>query len=390
MTFNSNHMKNLWYFGLEPLKERYTYQLSEEWIPETFRHEKVNFIQLRGNIETGTIRVGSVLDAYGRGAYAMSQCQKFMSAISAGLVKNGDVIYLQDFWTPGIESVFYMLDLYGIKVDVYSMLHAQSVDEYDFTHPMRKWMRGFELGIDAYHKGIFVGSSIHKAQLREAGFKAPIHVVSLPIHKELAVEVLAGHDDFVKEKQIIYTSRFDKEKNPYFMLEVAMHFLDRNRDFVWVITTSADEFKSNVPGFVPYMISLAKRNPRLVLKPNLTKVEYYIEVQKSMVQFNSALQDYVSWTLIESTMFDCDVCYPNFRSFPEILSDDRMYKAFDRYDAVDKLESILMSPKSHQHISDISDLGRRLEAYIMTNDIGNQEFNIWHETEYVSNLLSLC
>ena len=384
-------MKNLFYFGLEPLQERYTYQLSEQWIPDTFaNNKKVNFVQVRGNRSAGKIKVGSVLDAQGRGDYAMQQCSQFLEFINTGKVKNGDIIYLQDFWTPGIESVFYMLDLYGIKVDLYSMLHAQSVDEYDFTHPMRSWMRGFELGIDAYHKGIFVGSSIHKQQLRDAGFKAPIHVVSLPLHKELALATLDDFNAFEKQKQIIYTSRFDKEKNPYFMLEVALDFLERNKDFVWVITTSSEEFKSNLSGFVNHMNLAALKQPRLILKRNLTKVEYYQELQKSKVQFNSALQDYVSWTLLESTMFGCDVCYPNFRSFPEILHESRMYKVFDKDEAVLTLENLIQFQVSHQHISDISDLGRRLEAYIMTNDIKNQEFNIWHETDYIKNLLRLC
>lgn len=384
-------MRNLFYFGLEPLQERYTYQLSEQWIPETFaNNKKINFIQVRGERSLGKIKVGSVLDAQGRGDYAMQQCSQFLEFINTGKVKSGDIVYLQDFWTPGIESVFYMLDLYGIKVDLYSMLHAQSVDEYDFTHPMRSWMRGFELGIDAYHKGIFVGSSIHKKQLRDAGFKAPIHVVSLPLHKELALATLNDYDAFSKENQIIYTSRFDKEKNPYFMLSVALNFLERNPHYKWVVTTSGEEFKSNIHGFVNHMNLAALKQPRLILKRNLTKVEYYQELQKSKVQFNSALQDYVSWTLLESTMFGCDICYPNFRSFPEILDEDKMYQPFNMFDAVQKIEQCLKTPNNHSHISDISDLGRRLEAYIMTNDIGNQEFNIWHEKEYIFNLLTLC
>lgn len=384
-------MRNLFYFGLEPLQERYTFQLSEQWIPETFaNNKKINFVHLRGNVYPGKIIVGSVLDAQGRGTYAMEQCQEFLKLIGQGDVKNGDIIYLQDFWTPGIESIFYMLDLYNIKVDLYSMLHAQSVDEYDFTHPMRSWMRGFELGIDAYHKGIFVGSGIHKQQLREAGFKAPIHVVSLPLHKELALGTLDGFDAFEKQNQIIYTSRFDKEKNPYFMLEVALDFLEENEDYVWVVTTSGEEFKSNIPGFVNHMNIAAVKQPRLILKRNLSKVEYYQELQKSKIQFNSALQDYVSWTLLESTLFGCDVCYPNFRSFPEIIDADRLYKPFCKYDALLLIDVILENPISHSEFSNISDLGRRLVAYIMTNDIGSQEFNVWHEKEYIKTLLRLC
>jgi len=373
-------MRNLWYFGLEPLKERYTYQLSEEWMPDTFKKAAVNFIHLRGEKDDGKISVGSVLDAYGRGVYSMSQCQQFMKAIAAGKVQNNDIVFLQDFWTPGIEAVFYMLDLYGIKIKLYSMLHAQSVDEYDFTYHMRDWMRDFELGIDKRHSGIFVGSTIHKEQLRNAGFKAAIHVVSLPIHQELAKKV-AFKGVVKKERQVIFTSRFDKEKNPYFMLDVALRFLDRNPEFTWVITTSGDDFKSSIPGFVNEMKALAEINPRLVLKANLTKEEYYLELQKSLVQFNSSLQDYVSWTLLESTMFSCDIVYPNFRSFPEIIDSDRLYKAFDVKSAVLLLNKVTKEPRTHHHIVKKSDLGRRVEAHIMLSDLV-EEFNIWHEESY--------
>ena len=380
-------MKNLFYFGLEPLKERYTYQLSKQWIPNSFKKYDVNFTTIEGSKESGKISVGSVLDAFGRGRYSMNQCVNFMEKISNGEVKDGDIVYLQDFWTPGIEAVFYMLDLYKIKIKLYSMLHAQSVDEYDFTHNMKNWIRHFELGIDSRHDGIFVGSTIHKEQLRNAGFKAPIHVVSLPIDYN-SVYLTKGIDTLLKKrKQVIFTSRLDKEKNPYFMLKVAEDFLNRNPDYDFIITTSGDYFKSSIEGFVDFMENEAKKNPRLILKNNLSKEDYYNELIKSQIQFNSSLQDYVSWTLLESTLFGCDVCYPNFRSFPEILDDNRMYKAFDVKSAVGLLESIRKEPKTHFRISETSDLGRRLIARIIVEGAGEKEFNIWQEEEFIKNIL---
>ena len=86
--------------------------------------------------------------------------------------------------------------------NIYAMLHAQSVDEYDFTYPMRTWMRGFELGLDKRMTGIFVGSSIHKEQLREAGFESPIHVVSLPIHKQATLDKFLSYDSSAKRETI--------------------------------------------------------------------------------------------------------------------------------------------------------------------------------------------
>ena len=134
-------MRNLFYFGLEPLKARYTYQLCKEWMPATFapceKTGKIKFIDIDGDFDADQeIKVGAVLDAIGRGKYSLSQCQNFLQRIYRDEVKSGDVIFLQDYWTPGLDAIWYALDLYGIDVKVYAMLHAQSVDEYDFTYPM--------------------------------------------------------------------------------------------------------------------------------------------------------------------------------------------------------------------------------------------------------------
>ena len=220
----NNMKRNLFYFGLEPLKARYTYQLCKEWMPKTFaEYPDLNFVDIEGDFDPDCeIKVGAVLDAIGRGKYSLSQCQNFLNLLYNDKVQDGDIIFLQDYWTPGVEAIWYALDLYGYKdIKVYTMCHAQSVDEYDFTYPMRDWMRPYELGLDKRLTGIFVGSTVHKEQLREAGFEAPIHVVSLPIHLKQACGVLkdwytANNDEVEKKNVIVYSSRLDKEKNYYF------------------------------------------------------------------------------------------------------------------------------------------------------------------------------
>jgi glycosyltransferase involved in cell wall biosynthesis len=390
-TENNKRPKSLFYFGLEPLKERYTYQLSKQWMPETFKkYESIKFIDVEGDYEkTEGIKVGYVLDAVGRGKYAMAQCSNFLEMLQKGEVSDGDIIFLQDFFTPGMDSIFYALDLYGIKIKLYSMLHAQSVDEYDFTYGMKNWMRHYELGLDSRHTGIFVGSTIHKEQLKQAGFKAPIHVISLPIHKELAKEVLPNYKSLKKQNKVIFTSRLDKEKNPYFMLKVAKEFLENNKDYTWVITTSGNKIKSSIEGLVDDLYNYSIEEPRFIIKENLTKEQYYQELAESKVLFNSSLQDYVSWTIIEATLFGCDVCFPNFRSFPDFLTEQDMYKPFYVRDAVNLLtKKILSNNIDKKYISDISDLGRQIEGYIVANGI-EHEINIWHESEYCKKLLGI-
>ncbi len=381
--------KTVWYFGLEPVKARYTEQLSTRWIPDAFSKysDQINFISIDGEYDkTEQIHVGVVLDAVGRGKYAMAQCSEFLTQLSSGKVKTGDALYFQDFWHPGIESIFYALDLYNVKVDIYSMLHAQSVDEYDFTHSMRDWMRPFELGIDKRMTAIFVGSTIHKEQLRQAGFQSKIHVVSLPFGKEDTLKLVKI--GYTKKNQVIFASRLDKEKNPYFLIEVIKQFLNQHHDWEWVITTSGASFRSNLPDVVEMFESYAQEQPRFKMLNNLSKEEYYTEIAQSKIMFNSSLQDYVSWTSIEAHTFDTKFICPNFRSFPDFCDSRFMYKPFDVNQASSLLSNSarINTQSINRDLSNISDLGRNLEAHIIVNGVDG-ELNIWHEYEYCKNLI---
>ena len=389
-------IRTVWYFGLEPLKARYTYQLSKEWMPATFapyeKAGKLKFVDVPGEFDPDQqIKVGAVLDAVGRGKFAMSQCSNFLDMLNIDQVKDGDVLFLQDYWHPGIESILYALDLYGINVKIYAMLHAQSVDEYDFTWPMRSWMRGFELGLDKRMTGIFVGSTVHRDQLRAAGFEAPIHVVSLPLHKQLTEAKLPGYqkNEWTKKPVVVYSSRLDKEKNPFFMMQVAEEFLNQNENWEWHVTTSGKSFKSMLPGVIQAMNELANRQPRFKLLSNLTKEQYYTELADAKIQFNSSLQDYVSWTVLESTTFGCDVIFPDFRSFPEFIPADKLYKPFNLQSALYVLNQNRTSNRTgiYYNYPDLADLGRRMEAYIIANDV-TQEINVWHESAYCTHLLN--
>lgn len=393
-------MRKVFYFGLEPLKARYTYQLSKEWMPATFAPYEtageLEFVDIPGDFDPDQqIKVGAVLDAVGRGKFAMSQCSNFLDMINNDQVKDGDVIFLQDYWTPGMDAIWYALDLYGIKVKVYAMIHAQSVDEYDFTWPMRNWMRHYELGLDERMTAIFVGSTIHRDQLRQAGFKAPIHVVSLPLHHAMTLAKLPNYSDALqhglikKKNKVVFSSRLDKEKNPFFMLRVAEIFLENMPNYTWHVTTSGKSFKSMLPGVIEEMNALARRQPRFKLLSNLTKEEYYTELATAKIQFNSSLQDYVSWTVLESTAFGCDVVFPNFRSFPEFIPARQMYQPFQVQDAVNTLMNCIFKleiSSATYNFAEIADIGRRMEAYIIANDY-QQEINVWHELEYCKYLL---
>jgi glycosyltransferase involved in cell wall biosynthesis len=193
-----------------------------------------------------------------------------------------------------------------------------------------------------------------------------------------------------KKKVVMFSSRLDKEKNPFFMLEVAKKFLNLNPDFEWHVTTSGKTLRSMLPGVMDAFRSYAAGEPRFKLLEGLTKEEYYEELASNMIIFNSSLQDWVSFTIVEGTAFGIDVVYPNFRGFPEQVPADRMYTPFDVKSAVDVLMDVVSDAYYHGStnygIVERSDLGRRTEAWIVAN---NPEFelNIWHEAELCEELL---
>lgn len=373
-------MKTIWYFPLESLKSRYTEQLCKHWMPDAIKKfkGKSKFKVIEGDSVDTEIKVGAVLDATGRGIYSLTQVANFLKEIRAGKVKDGDILYVQDFWTPGLEAIFYACDLYKIRLKVYSMCHAQSVDEYDFTYDMRHWMRFIELGYDKGHQygGIFVGSSIHKQQMREAGFKSPIHVVSLPFGLYEVEKRIKGKKQNI-ENAIVYSSRFDKEKQPQFMLAIASKFLRTHPDWKFYITTSGKELRSNIPKMVEKIRKFAKKEPRFIIKEGITKEEYYDLLCRCKIQLNTSLQDYVSWTVIEASICGCDLCYPAFRSFPEFMPSDRLYHPWDVNDVIGVLNQCIAHPKRHEWIAELSDKGRLLEADIICNGIKN-EVCVWN------------
>ena len=94
-----------------------------------------------------------------------------------------------------------------------------------------------------------------KRILKELSPKSSI--VSLPNHKQATLEKLPA-GEYKKKNTIVYSSRLDKEKNPFFMMKVAEAFLENHPDYEWHVTTSGKSFSSMLPGVLDAMDELAK------------------------------------------------------------------------------------------------------------------------------------
>ncbi len=303
----------LYYLPLEPYIERYTSLMScsNGWTEHHFDRLGIEFMAIRpADSGTGTIGIGSVLDSRGRSRYAMAQIAEVID-----YVEDGDAIYTEDFWHPGIESLFYMRALEKRNFRIACFCHAQTIDDQDFTYPMRKWMAPMEVGMARGYDAVFFASSILEYRASKAGWPNDhMHVVGLPYNEERLLEQVeamgvpkVGH----KERTVLFSSRFDPEKDPAFFLDV----VDECPEIEFRVVKPRDHLTDDrlLEHRVYGTVNLE------VIDTSQSKADYYNALMKAKVQFNCAHQDWVSWTLLEALTFKCNPVYPIHRDFPAEL-----------------------------------------------------------------------
>lgn len=353
----------LYYLPLESYKARYTMQwsapvtgwLERNWLGAGIPYKRID--PNNGAEQARDIKVGCVVDGVGRSLYSFQQFAEVLRLAESGAITSSDVIYIDDFWAPGFESLPYAFHLLGIKPKMYAFLHAQSVDEFDFTHPMRTWMRPFEVGNAEVLNGIFVCGHTLKDLVVRGGI-APAYKVRVTGHPFNSTEVMERmpqwHRGFMsgigersvppRQNKVVYSSRFDKEKNPHFFMNVADRLIKEHKDVVVVVCTGSTQLKSNDPTAVPRARHMMATYPgRFVIKEGITKEEYYAELCSAKVQLNTADQDFVAITLLEASVAGCYPVYPYFRSFPETLrySHEYMYQRLDEWHATSSILRVL-------------------------------------------------
>jgi len=301
--------RKLFYFPLESYKERYTMQLSAPvvgWLERRWVHEGMDYVRIEGESLRDSITDGSVLDVLNRSHWSTTQIANFVKLMASGEVTNDDVLYFDDFWHPGFSALPYMFKITGIKPRVYAMLHAQSIDKNDFTYPMRHWMRHFEHGISKVLDGIFVTSTCLQDLCFYHGVGTPknVFLTGLPYNSEEVTERMMTTSPSDRKKRVTFSSRWDKEKDPMFFLDVAREVKKVNPEIEFVITTCSKTLRSNDVRLLN-KLKKAIKEKTVILKENLSKEEYYQNLLETAIQFNCADQDFVSWTLLEATTAGC-------------------------------------------------------------------------------------
>ena len=339
--------------GLEPYKARYTLQLTE-WNTRVFERRGINYEIVPGDTlgNDQAIVTGQVLDAHGRTYFGMSQLMNLVSMMKAGEINNEDVVYFEDMFQPGIESLPYIIKQIPAASlpRIFVRCLAQSIDPDDFVHVwgMGDFMGHYERMVDSFVDGVLATNEEMVMHMKIAGWKAPVYNISgLAFGKAEVQERVGAITPFAERKRrVVFSARWDQEKQPDFYMDVieAWHARHPNSGVEFAVCSGA-KLKSNNDSYMQRTRDMQARG-LLTLNEDLAKNDYYRIVNDSRVVFNCALQDWVSNTVSEADALGCNVLYPAYRSFPETFSNDhtRLYIPWSIEDALNKLEVLLEAP----------------------------------------------
>lgn len=329
--------------------------LERNWIKANIPYIRIDSTENRKNKVT-SISTGLVLDTLKRNRHCCDQVNQLMSLASTGVITSEDILYFDDFWHFNIQALAYHFHMLNIKPKMFAFCHAQSVDEFDFTYPMRHWMRDFEIGIGKILDGIFVNCTVLRDLLERAGIGVgKVHVIGHIFDEEEVEERMpkaargTWRAKFERKNHVLFTSRWDEEKNPQFFLEVAEAFITHRKDVKFIVCTSAPKLKSNNPKLIELLQQKMKEYPdNIYLYEGLSKTDYYEELCVAKIQLNTADQDFVSIALLEASVAGCFPLYPKFRSFPEALkhSSGFMYEHKNLNECVREIKWILTQDRN--------------------------------------------
>jgi hypothetical protein len=356
----------IFYMGLEPYEGRYTLQLTD-WTERVYKKRGVDYVIVPGiTIDNSkAIVTGQVLDAHGRSYFSMSQMMNLVKMMKAGEITSDDVIFFEDMFQPGMESLPYIIqqspEQYRPKI--YLRCLAQAIDPDDFVHVwgMSKWMSLYEqMCNEIPNVNVLATNEEMVAHMRIANWQAPIYNISgLSYGKQEVLERVGKIKPFEQRSHRVgFAARWDQEKQPGFFMDLIEHWnANKILPTVEFAIFCGGPLRSNNPVYVN-RAKMMEQAGVLKIYENLKKNDYYELLNDTRVLFNCALQDWVSNTVSEADTLGCNVLFPAYRSFPETFANDetRMYIPWSGRDAIEKLKTLLSKPSPNMgRISDWTD-----------------------------------
>jgi len=307
----------IWYLPLEAYQERYTETL-HIYTARQMRDQGVDLAIVEAASGTTQIRDGRVLDASRRVITATEQVSVLAQAWDG--IRDDDWIWIDDMFHPGISGIAYLIELTGKRPKVVVRNFAQSMDRFDFTATFGDWIRDYELMVDKIADLVVCASDEHSDLMRVCGMRTRIENTGLPYCKDTTLKIAQPSQE--KVNAVAYSSRWDEEKQPEIFLDMIQHLPD---GWVGHVFTGSAELR----GTDMYAIERAKSDSRIVIHANCTKEQYLTRLSACRVHFNCALQDWVSYTLLDASTMGVPSVVPAFRSFLEFMPASQTYRPWD-------------------------------------------------------------
>jgi hypothetical protein len=297
----------------------------------------------------------------------MSQMMNLVQLMKNGDVTGDDVIYFEDMFQPGFESLGYIMNQIPQEQcpKIYVRCLAQAIDPDDFVHVwgMAKWMNLYEQMVNemvAFSGGAVLATNEEMvAHMRIAGWTAPIYNISgLAFGKAEVLERIGGLENITpfdqRARRVGFAARFDQEKQPGFFMDLIEMYSELTSEPCEFAIYSGGPLRSNNPEYIERARRMEAEG-KLRIYDNISKNDYYAHLNNTRVLFNCALQDWVSNTVSEADTLGCNVLYPAYRSFPETFANDpnRLYVPWSIDDAYHKMQNLLREP--HHNMGLISD-----------------------------------
>jgi len=339
---------HLFYFPLENLEQR-MYSTVNQKMKKAFDNAQVTYTEIIPKIDATRIDSGGwVMSGSNHCRFCLEQMSIFMDYLHKGKVKNGDILYFDDLWFPGLESIFYSCHLMKLRVGVYGFIHAGSFTYEDFVYPMRTWARSLEKSWFTASSGIFVGSEqtkediIKYALVDDAG-KVVVTGLPFEVDKTIVDKKLL---ETVKESIVLFSHRDDPDKHIEDLLKVMLQMqVDTPLLFSrtkFIITAGGKSARESTK-------KLFLNFPQVEIKDNLSKDDYYTIVAKSKVLFSAATQENFGVAVQEGMAFQVFPVCPNRVSYKYLLHEKFLYNTLK--EATHMIVELLSNDMSKEEVS---------------------------------------
>lgn len=304
--------RNLFIVPIEPLDNRYTKQW-HTYIPERFKQEfsEYNVIQIEGD-SSGYDRPtqGSFFDFAATCKYKASQAVKIAELFQDGVVKENDIFFFTDAWNQTIHTLKYISELNQIPIKVAGIWHAGAYDPTDilgFTINNNGWVSTLEESMYNAYDMNFFGTEQHRQKFLNSRVVdyASSYVCGYPL--DYLLNIRDNYLEYMKkEKQVVFPHRLNPDKAPEIF------------DFI-------SDYVNN---------ELGRSDIKFVKTQdlNLSKEDYYKELNKSMVVFSANKHENLGIGTFEAMMLGAYTIVPDKLSYSEMYPERYKYSLpYDMY-----------------------------------------------------------